>query len=141
MHIKKLEDTGLISIKPSAGQHGVQKICYLNENRITIELRKEEYKDFYEVNIGVGQYSNYKIYPTCGIASKSRLIGEINDPRYLDDPERVTASILWFTKGYVEYKIPYYLISNQNIKELQISMEIASEASGYCSALIYIQHR
>ena len=132
MHIKKLEDAGLISIKTSAGQHGVQKICCLNENRIIIELGKEEYNNFYEVNIGVGQYSNYKVYPTCGIASKTGLIGELDDPRYLADPERINAGILWFANGYVEYKVPNYLKPNQRVKELQISMEIASEAPGYC---------
>ena len=131
MHIKKLEEASLITIRTSSGQHGVQKICSVSENRIVIDLGKEDYKDFYEANIGVGQYSSYEILPTCGIASKTSFIGELDDPRYFADPERVNAGIIWFTKGFVEYQIPNYLKPNQNIKELQISMEIASEAPGY----------
>ena len=40
----------------------------------------------------------------------------------------MNAGILWFGKGYVEYKIPNFLLASQNPEELVISMEIASEA-------------
>jgi len=37
---------------------------------------------------------------------------------------------LWFTKGFVEYRIPNYLLSDQTPTALEISMELGSEAPG-----------
>ena len=64
--------------------------------------------------------------PTCGLATKDFLIGEVDSPRYFDDPMRSNASMLWFTQGYVEYRIPNYLKPKQVLKEIQISFEISS---------------
>jgi predicted transcriptional regulator len=44
------------------------------------------------------------------------------------DPERVHAGILWLAKGFVEYKVPNYLFKEQIVQEIEISMEIGSEA-------------
>lgn len=42
-------------------------------------------------------------------------------------PERMSAQLLWFTEGYVEYQIPN-LLNNQDILEmLEISLELSSE--------------
>jgi predicted transcriptional regulator len=84
----------------------------------------------YEIEIPVGNFTRYKVYPTCGIATRTALIGEVDEPRYFDAPEVKDAGILWFTKGFVEYRIPNYLKKNQMIQELQISFEISSEAPG-----------
>jgi predicted transcriptional regulator len=37
---------------------------------------------------------------------------------------------LWFGKGYVEYKVPNYLLSGQRPIALEITMELGSEAPG-----------
>lgn len=132
-HIKKLNDCGLIEVNSTAGKQGIQKICYLPKDRIIIEIGHENTSNAYEVDINVGHYSNYKVNPTCGIASKDKIIGEFDDPRYFDDPNRVNAQILWFTSGYIEYKIPNYIKSNQVFSELQFSMEISSEAPSVCN--------
>ena len=66
------------------------------------------------------------------MASKSKVIGEVDSPKYFDAPEAKDAGILWFTKGYIEYRIPNYLEFNQTLKELQFSFEIGSEAPGIC---------
>jgi predicted transcriptional regulator len=133
MHIKKLEECGLIDIVVSNGKHGMQKICCLSDDKILIELKQDIQNDqSYEVDLNVGYYSNYQIFPTCGLASSKSLIGEVDDPRFFADPSRIEADIIWFSKGFVEYRIPNYLKPMQNIKEIQISMELASEAPGYC---------
>lgn len=133
MHVKKLEECGIISIGTATGKHGTQKICYLNEDKIIIDLINTNDTDlWYESEINVGHYSSYQVFPTCGLATKDALIGEVDDPRYFAAPERVNAGVLWFSKGFVEYMIPNYIKANQKIKEIQIEMEIASEAPGYC---------
>lgn len=58
------------------------------------------------------------------------MIGQFDDPRYFYDPARVTAQIIWFGHGFVEYQIPNYLLSSQHINEIEFSLEVGSEAPG-----------
>lgn len=133
MHIKKLEESGLIKISTHVGKHGVQKICYLNEEKFTVDLCTEAAENLYVVEIKVGHYSAYQALPTCGLATKDSIIGEFDDPRYFADPEHINAEILWLTEGFVEYRIPNYLKPHQYFTELQFVMELGSEAPGYCN--------
>jgi predicted transcriptional regulator len=64
------------------------------------------------------------------LATKDSIIGEFDDPRYFADPQRIDSEIIWLTEGFLEYKIPNYLKSNQVFKEIQFSMELSSEAPG-----------
>ncbi len=130
-HIKKLESSGLISTTGEAAGHGNRKICSVIQDKILIELEKsDDSSNIYETEIKVGHYSNYSAFPTCGLASSRALIGEVDDPRYFEHPDRYNADILWFTKGYVEYVIPNFIPSAHKITEVSISMEISSEAPG-----------
>ncbi len=130
-HIKALEECGLITIDSAAGRHGVQKICRVREESILIDpARNESRHNVHETEISVGQYTAYEIYPTCGIATPEHIVGEVDDPRYFASPERVNGGILWLGRGYVEYMIPNFLNANQELLEIQISLEISSEAPG-----------
>jgi predicted transcriptional regulator len=132
-HMKILVEAGLIDVTLMSGKRGSQKICHLKENRLIIDFLADVSRDsMYQVEIPVGSYTNYSIYPTCGLSTKTSIIGEVDDPRYFDAPERSDASIIWFGKGFVEYRIPNYLKSNQKLTEIQISLEISSEAPGFC---------
>jgi len=133
MHIRKLEECGIIKINTLTAKHGIQKICYLHEDKFIIDIGKQDIANSYELEIGIGHYSSYEIQPTCGIATKDKLIGEVDNPSYFADPERINADILWFSKGSIEYRIPNYLKPSQEFSEIQISMEISSEAPGNCS--------
>ena len=75
-------------------------------------------------------YSDYSIYPTCGISTGEQLIGEVDDPRYFAHSDRVNAQIIWFSKGYVEYQIPNLLPAAQKIDQITLSAELSSEAPG-----------
>lgn len=132
-HMKILLDVNLIEFIYTPGKRGSQKICLLKEHLFLIDILSDADQSLiYETEIPIGSYTRYKIYPTCGIASRDKVIGEADDPRYFDDPSKKEAGILWFTKGFVEYRIPNYLKENQVIEELQISFEICSEAPGIC---------
>ncbi|GFZ29747.1 transcriptional regulator [Clostridium zeae] len=133
MHIKKLEECGLIKTNTLTAKHGIQKICYLHEDKFVIDIGTQDIENSYELEIGIGHYSSYEISPTCGIATKEKLVGEVDNPSYFADPERINADILWFTKGFIEYRIPNYLKPGQEFSEIQISMEISSEAPGNCN--------
>ena len=132
MHIKKLEESGLIEINTTVGKHGIQKICYLNKDKLMVDLRSKEVDNLYEIEIQIGHYSNYQALPTCGLATKNSIIGEFDDPRYFADRQRIDSEIIWLAEGFLEYRIPNYLKPNQRFKEIQFMMELGSEAPGYC---------
>lgn len=132
MHIKKLEESGLIEINTSVGKHGIQKLCYLNEDKLMIDLQRRETDNLYEVELKVGHYSDYCAAPTCGLATKDSIIGDFDEPRYFADPQRIDSEIIWLADGFLEYRIPNYLKPNQSFREIQFSMELSSEAPGFC---------
>jgi predicted transcriptional regulator len=130
-HIKKLESCGLITTSTESAGHGNQKICSIHLDKILIDLDKDEdYNNVFRLELAVGHYSSYKISPTCGLATAKALIGEVDDPRYFEHPDRYNAEILWFTKGYVEYTIPNFIPASQKITQITISAELSSEAPG-----------
>lgn len=130
-HIKKLEDCGLINVSTESSGHGNQKKCSVQLDKILIELNhQEESKNVYQTDLKVGHYSDYKVYPTCGLASGNAIIGEVDDVRYFAHPDRYNADILWFTRGYVEYIIPNFIPFGHKIDQITISLEIGSEAPG-----------
>ncbi len=132
MHVKKLEKANIIKTKMIPGRGGVQKICSLMVGNIQIKLPEKHMseRDVHVTSLPVGHYSDVQVTPTCGLATTERIIGEYDDPRYFLDVERMHASILWFAQGYVEYKIANYLLNSQVAEELEISLELSSEAPG-----------
>lgn len=133
MHIRKLEKAGIISSERVKSNGGIQKLCSLAIDYLEIDFPKglDKEREYHETIIPVGHYTDFNILPTCGLATREKVIGYFDDPRYFLDVERVNAKILWFMKGYIEYRIPNYLMPNQELDELEISMELGSEAPGY----------
>ena len=121
-HIKKLEDCGLVSVSSESAGHGNQKICSVHIDKILIDIdTPEENANVYQTELRVGHYSNYDVYPTCGLATATALIGETDDTRYFAHPDRYNADILWFTRGFVEYIIPNFIPYSQRIDKISIS--------------------
>ena len=131
-HIKMLSDVGLVTIAIGAGKHGVQKICSATEDRILIDpVQMRRDVNVYETEIGVGQYTAHEVLPTCGLATPEHIIGAVDDPRFFASPDRVNSGIVWLGSGYLEYMLPNFLKPNQKMVEIQISLEISSEAPGF----------
>ena len=132
-HIKKLEESGIIQVMTERGSHGYQKVCKVAVDKIVVDVESEENEEdqnIYNTEVKVGHYSDYDVYPTCGLATSQAIVGEVDDPRYFSHPDRINAGILWFTKGYIEYMIPNLLPSATKIDQITVSLEISSEAPG-----------
>lgn len=132
MHAKKLEKGGLIRTKLVRRAGGTHKICSLAVDRIEMVLPQlaPATRECHEVAVPVGHFTDFDVHPTCGLATTERIIGQYDDPRYFMEPERMHAQILWFGKGFVEYRIPNYVLAGQRLDEIEISFEIGSEAPG-----------
>lgn len=132
-HIKKLEESGIIQVMTERGSHGNQKVCKVAVDKIVVDVESEENEEdqnIYNTEVKVGHYSDYDVYPTCGLATSQAIVGEVDDPRYFSHPDRINAGILWFTKGYIEYMIPNLLPNATKIDQITVSLEISSEAPG-----------
>lgn len=132
MHVRKLESAKLIQCDRTHVGGAIQKQCRLIADFIEIGFPKTPVveRKKYEFSIPVGHYTDFEVTPTCGLATTEKLIGYFDDPRFFLDMERVNAKILWFSQGFIEYTIPNFLLSNEKPLELEISMELGSEAPG-----------
>jgi predicted transcriptional regulator len=128
-HIHQLENARLIKTVKIPGKSGLQKVSKLVVDHIQIEFPAKIYPDFKSkhVELPVGYYTNYSATPTCGLATEYKIIGTVDEPKYFMDPERMEAQIVWFTKGFLEYKITNPLSRKETLKLLEISFEISSE--------------
>ncbi len=133
-HVKKLHSAGLIDISTSSGVRGTQKICRLTADRIIVDLvtRPQEDGKVDSAVLEIGQYVDYEIHPTCGIATGDGILGGFDNVSSFTYPERVNAGILWLGWGYVEYLVPNFLKEGK-LQALQFTMELASEAPGYAA--------
>ena len=130
-HVKKLEECGLVNTSISMARHGNQKICSVIQDKLIVDFEKPvDYANVFSTQIRVGQFSLHDVYPTCGLATSSSVIGDVDDIRYFDHPDRFNADIVWFTSGYLEYFIPNLIPSASKINQISISLEISSEAPG-----------
>jgi predicted transcriptional regulator len=130
-HIRQLSDCGLLNVKLVAGKHGLTHLCLAQDQPILIDsARQGSATNVYETEIGVGQFAGYEAYPTCGLATTDHIIGKEDEPRHFASPERMNAGIVWIGMGYFEYVLNNFLQADQQLIDLQISMEVSSEAPG-----------
>ncbi len=128
-HVKKLEAAQIVETRRIPGKNGVQKISLLRVNYLGINFpnRKQSAYSHYDMALPIGHYVDYNVSPVCGLSTTKKYIGHFDDPKYFMDPERVNAGILWFSKGFVEYKVPNLLKRSETIQQVEISVELASE--------------
>lgn len=130
-NLKFLEEAGLIKVEIASGKKGAQKLCSPCYEEIVFQLpsmKRQPQENIIEVEMPVGLYTDFKVSPPCGLCSKEKIIGYLDVPKSFYEPARSTASLIWFERGFVEYKFPNNLPANRELKKLEVSMEICSEA-------------
>ncbi len=80
------------------------------------------------VVVPIGQFVDMQVSAPCGILSEHSIIGEMDEPRSFFEPERVGAQLIWFRRGYLEYRFPNRVPRGSSIRNLELSMELCSEA-------------
>lgn len=131
-HIRRLEECGIIKTVSEGTGHGNQKLCSMRINQILLSAGKVEEKKeskVYETELRVGHYSDYQVTPPCGLASVYNMIGNGSDTKYFSHPDRLQAGILWFSRGYVEYRIPNLLPDRHQISQITLYFEISPETA------------
>ena len=132
VNVKKLEEAQLISTEIVPGR-GSQKVNTNRFDKIVINLTDQKKMDenTYSIDMPIGEFVNCEVEPTCGLLSENGIINMQDDPRAFYEPERKQAELLWFRSGFVEYHYPNRIPYGTNVKELDLSAEICSEAPYY----------
>jgi predicted transcriptional regulator len=135
VNIQILEKAKLLKTEQASGNKGVQKICYIPYDEIVLPILPEthlEENNFLVTEMPIGLYTDCEISAPCGLVSNKEMIGYFDQKDSFFNPKRATAGLIWFTKGYCEYRFPKApeLMSN-NIKSISISFEVCSEYPGY----------
>ena len=134
-NVKILEAAQLILTETIPAKNGYQKICSIVYSDIHIYfaeyLKRRPSESIYEIVVPIGSYMDCHVFPTCGFVSKSAGVSKTDDAAEFFHPLRLEAELIWFRKGWLEYKIPLNAEAKSNPKELRFSMELCSEAPGY----------
>lgn len=130
LHINILEKAGLIETDLRPATRGLQKVCARVYDRIVIQLPGEYQQEdtTVEVSMPIGAYVNFNLVPTCGLAGEKGIIGHLDDPSTFYEPEHIYAQLLWFRRGFVEYRFPNRLPTGVILDDIEVSFEVCSEA-------------
>jgi predicted transcriptional regulator len=130
-----LEEAGLIDNHTANGVKGGQKICTARYKEFLITFNPPNFpmeNNMIEVEMPVGLFTSYHVSAPCGLCSRDSIIGYLDVPGTFFSPDRIKAALVWFEKGYVEYKFPNnaLYLKKRIIKRLELSMEMSSEVPG-----------
>lgn len=135
LHVKVLEEAGMISTNEKPGVRGSQKVCGISFEDIYFNAfqHKLEHNDskILRFPMPIGNYFDCEVSGNCGIISEKGYLGVEDFPSSFYCQERTEAQLLWFNTGYLEYRFPTYLFKSSQIKEVSFSFEICSEAPGF----------
>lgn len=129
-HIALLEEAGLVHTGMRPASRGLEKVVARRFETILVDLpdRDGDADQVMEVSMPIGAYMDFAVEPTCGLASADGLIGLQDDPSSFYDPDRVSAQLIWFASGYVEYQFPNRIPAGSQLVSVGLSCEICSEA-------------
>jgi predicted transcriptional regulator len=133
-NVQILEEAGLIRTETQKARKGNQKICHSTFDEVLV-MFKEDVKpsraNSIEVSMPLGLYTSCEVSAPCGLCSADGIIGLLDVPDTFLDPDRMKTGLIWFTRGFVEYKFPNNAkLSNAEIEAVEFSMELSSEVPG-----------
>lgn len=134
LNVRKLEDAGLLITEMQPGRHGSSRICTASMHAFTLlnsDNASASANNALTLDMPVGNYYEWEIEPTCGLADENGVIDGYDDVRTFYSPARLRAQLLWFHQGYIEYRFPNIGNPLLSPKELSFQMEICSEAPGF----------
>lgn len=134
-NVRVLEEAGLIITELQPASRGAMKVCSRNFDDIHMSLNPAmEFgnpNQSYEIEMPIGHFSNFEVYPTCGIANQTGYVIQEDDPLSFYLPECKTAELIWFRQGWIEYRFPKLIPANSEIKSIEFMLELCSEAPNY----------
>lgn len=133
-HVNILRKAGFINVTVKRNTRGNAKIISRQIDNLSVgfivDNRQAEHKHF-SMEIPIGSFTDAQIEAGCGMADTEGIIVADDTPGVFFSPERYSAQIVWFSKGYIEYRIPNYMLKDKTVNSVMFSMELCSEAPNY----------
>jgi predicted transcriptional regulator len=132
-HIALLQEAGLVHTEMRPASRGLEKVVARGFEAILIDLPPGQSAAAHviEMSSPIGAYTNCEVGPTCGLANSERFIGFQDEPSSFFDPDRISAQLLWFGSGFLEYRFPNRTPVGSTVTAIDLSCEICSEAPNY----------
>ncbi len=134
LHIQKLEEAGLIITENQPGTRGSMRVCVCCFSTFFLTMFNADVDSIdktVSIEMPIGNYFDCDIFPVCGIADENGAIGAYDSVNTFFSPQRTQAQLIWFSKGYLEYRFPNLINPLLNLEEISFSMELCSEAAGF----------
>lgn len=131
--VLKLEKANLVTTRTQ----GSKKICSIEYSTIMLMLSQDSkslqiHQPSSMFSVLIGSYVDYCAVPSCGLLGKKNFIGGgLDDATAFELPEKNEARLIWFRKGYLEYRIKNPQTIQQRLSSISISAELCSEFPGY----------
>ena len=80
-HLNLLAEAGLIEFRDESLSHGTQKRCYFIKDWDQLLVNMALYGpdlQTYSAEIGVGHFSDFSVTPTCGMATSTSFVGQLD---------------------------------------------------------------
>ena len=109
LHIKTLEEAKLIVTETQPGIRGSMRVCICSMQSFhleTFDADIDSASKTISLDMPIGNYWDCGIHPTCGLADENGPIDAYDTIQSFYTPARVKAQLIWFTKGYLEYRFP-----------------------------------
>lgn len=132
-NIITLEKAELITYEIKKASKGNQKVCrnIYDEYLISFQEPLNSRDDTIRVDMPVGLFIEYDVSPPCGMCTSKKIVGYLDTPESFLEPERISAGLLWFEKGFVKYQFPNNSYNKKKpVKKLEILVELSSEIPG-----------
>ncbi|GIO37653.1 transcriptional regulator [Paenibacillus antibioticophila] len=134
-NVKVLEEAELIVTELQPATRGAMKVCSRNFDDVRLILNPSVYDQntskVEEIEMPIGNFINFDILPTCGMANGTGMVFQEDEPVNFYLPDSRMAEIIWFRKGWIEYRFPKRLPVGAQVHSLEFSLEICSEAPNY----------
>lgn len=131
MHVKVLEEAGLIQTELKSAVRGSMKVCTKAVESIMIDLKEKVEERIEKISMPIGNYVDYDVKPTCGIVSRDGYVDMEDEPAVFYNPRRTEAKLIWIGDGYAEYRFPNAVLKKNELTGLELSAEICSEDHEY----------
>lgn len=135
MHIKSLENAHLIITENQPGIRGSMRVCicgFLSFHLEAYDSETDSRNASLLLDMPVGNYASFSVKPACGLAGMDGIIDSYDNPLAFYSVDRQNAQLIWFNQGYLEYQFPNKINHLLQLQELSFSLELCSEAPGYC---------
>lgn len=133
-HVNILRKAGLISVTVKKNSRGNAKLLARQVDRVSIDFSTDypyKKRSQFVTEIPLGSFVDARVEAGCGMANERGVIVAYDLPGAFYSPERYDAQMIWFTKGYLEYRIPNYMLKDRAASAVILSMELCSEAPNY----------